>query len=348
MQGASSAAPQARDCPGQLLSIAPPVFLSGMRHRGDLGIASPFAQRYGNVKSGFILFPTWSIEGSGTVRLIQRNLGEHCERYREHRFLFMCNTLKEAQLLEDLRVPAIFLNKNFTVSDRIFRPIEGPSVEFDAIYNARFVPVKRHELAAAVPRVGYVTYISASRTQEFHDLYAAALARNPDHVLLNELVEGLPVRMSQERVNAALGRGAVGLILSEIEGSNYATVEYLLAGLPVVSTPSKGGRDVFFDPDYCIVCEPNPAAVRDAVAALRQRNIPRDVVRARTLARIELDRRRFLDIVNNLIEQLGGARPYNEGVWPFSETSGVPWRRLERHLEEFATKLQRSGDPNGI
>lgn len=325
--------------PARLLSAAPPVFLSGIPYSEYLGIASAFGQRYGNTKCGFIIFPTWSIEHPHTPPAIQQKLADHSARYPNHRFLFVCNTLRETQLLEERGVPAIFLNKNIMVSDRIFRPIPGSQVEFDAVYNARFIGWKRHELAAAIPRVGYVTYVEAeARNQKFKDLYAAALLRNPNHVLLNDLVDGLPSPMSQEQVNAALSRAAVGLILSKVEGSNYASMEYLLAGLPVVSTPSEGGRDVYFDPEYCIVCPPDPAAVRDAVAALRARNIPREIIRARTLARIEPDRRRFLTVVDDLIEQLGGARRHNGSDWPFGDVSGVPWRPFELHLDEFAAK----------
>jgi glycosyltransferase involved in cell wall biosynthesis len=323
--------------PVRLLSAAPPVFLSGIPYDEYLGIANAFAQRYGNMRCGFIIFPTWSIDNPRHPPAIRQKLSDHSRRYPNHRFLFICNTPREAQLLEEHGLPATFLNKNIMVSDRTFRPIPGPDVEFDAVYNARFVQLKRHELAAAVPRVGYVSYVEdAAYGQEFKNLYAAALARNPDHVVLNELVDGLPTHMSQEQVNAALGRAAVGLVLSKVEGSSYASMEYLLAGLPVVSTPSKGGRDVFFDPDYCIVCPPEPAAVRDAVAALRSRNIPREVIRARTLARIEPERRRFLAAVDDLVEQLGGMRRYDDGGWPFGDISGVPWRTFALHLEEFA------------
>jgi glycosyltransferase involved in cell wall biosynthesis len=236
------------------------------------------------------------------------------------------------------------------VSDQIFRPVQGYDVEFDAVYNARFIPAKRHELAAAVPRVGYIAYVDGDRGQQFRDLSAAALARNPDHVLLNERVGGgLPTPMSHEQVNGALGRAAVGLILSEVEGSSYASMEYLLAGLPVVSTPSRGGRDVFFDPEYCIVCDPDPAAVRDAVATLRKRAIPREVVRARTLAKIQPERQRFLALVDNLTAELGGNRRYRDGAWPFGDQSGVPWRPFREHLAEIAKKLRADlGDELGL
>lgn len=328
--------------PVRLLSVAPPVFLSGMPYRQYLGIAHTFARRYGNTAAGFLLFPTWTIEHPGAAKSISQAIADHSARYPNHLFRVLCNTRTEARLLEDLGLRAVFLNKNIMVSDRIFRPIQGASVEFDAVYNARFVSMKRHELAAAIPRVGYLAYVEGDdgRREEFRALYAAALARNPGHALLNGLVDGLASPMSHEQVNATLARAAVGLVLSRLEGSSYASMEYLLAGLPVVSTPSKGGRDVFFDPEYCIVCEPDPAAVRDAVAELRSRNIPRELVRARTLAKIQPERQRFLAIADGLIEELGGKPRYRSGGWPFGDTSGVTWRPFEVHLAEFAAGLR--------
>jgi uncharacterized protein (TIGR01627 family) len=328
--------------PVRLLSATPPVFLSGIPRNEDLGIASAFARHYGNVKAGFVIFPTWSVERSGRPEAIRRSFIDHIERYSNHSFRFICNTRAETALLEQLGLPALFLNKNFMVSDQIFRPLPSASIEFDAVYTARFMPVKRHELTAAIPRVAYVTYLDPafSRWELFRKLYAEVLARNSGHVMLNEMVDGLPIRMSHQQVNAALGRAAVGLILSDIEGSSYASMEYMLAGLPVVSTPSTGGRDVFFDPEYCIVCEPDPVAVRGAVADLRARNIPRELIRARTLARIEPERRRFLTLVDDLIEQLGGQRCYGAGAWPFGEISGVPWLPFKEHLAAFAGRLR--------
>lgn len=328
--------------PTRLLSAAPPVFLSGISRGQDLGIAGAFARHYGNIKAGFVIFPTWALERPDLAEAIRQKFLDHTERYPDHAFRFICNTPPEKALLEQLGLPALFLNKNFMVSDQIFRPLPGVGMEFDAIYNARFIAPKRHELAAAVPRVAYVTYLEPvpSRGELFRRRYAEVLARNPDHVLLNEMVDGLPIRMSHQQVNAALGRAAVGLVLSEVEGSSYASMEYMLAGLPVVSTPSRGGRDIFFDPEYCIVCEPDPVAVRDAVAALRARNIPRELVRARTLARIEPDRQRFLAMVDDLIDQLGGERRHGGRPWPFGDISGITWLPFKEHLAAFAERLR--------
>lgn len=337
--------------PVRVLSVKPPIFLSGIPYDEFVGFAGPFARHYGNVDAGFIIFPTWSIEQPGRPAALRKRLLEHVSRYPNHKFRFICNTAAEAELLRGVGIPALFLNKNFTVSDQMFRPLASAKVEFDAVYVARLVPEKRHELAAAIPRVGYVAYMEFTRDdqqeqdrrEQFRGLHASLLAQNPTHALLNEVADdGLPVAMSHQQVNDALSRAAVGLILSEVEGSSYASMEYLLPGLPVVSTPSKGGRDVFFDSEFCVVCDPDPASVRDAVAALRARNIPREVIRAKTLAKIQPERDRFLSLVDDLIEELEGERRYAGRDWPFGDVSGVTWRYFSLHLEDFAQRQRRA------
>src|SRR5262245_185962 len=112
-----------RSWPVRILSAAPPVFLTGMPDQEYLGIAGAFARRYGNAKAGFVLYPTWSIERPGVPEAIESQFAAHSERHPNHRFRFICNTRREAALLEQLGLPATFLNKNFMVSERIFRPL---------------------------------------------------------------------------------------------------------------------------------------------------------------------------------------------------------------------------------
>ncbi len=42
-------------------------------------------------------------------------------------------------------------------------------------------------------------------------------------------------------------------------------MEYLFSGVPVITTPSVGGRDEFFDKRHVVVVEPTASAVREAV-----------------------------------------------------------------------------------
>lgn len=114
----------------------------------------------------------------------------------------------------------------------------------------------------------------------------------------------------------------------------YASIEYLLAGLPIVSTPSRGGRDVFFDPDYCVIAEPTPRSVREAVTALGARDIPRAYVRSRTLAKLEVERQRFIAFLEQIKVRGGVARSYAT-QWPFTGSPFHKWQSVEAHAHEI-------------
>ena len=325
--------------PVAVLSVEPPIFLTGIAFQSMIGIASAFGKAYANRPAAFLIYPCWTIEDTRRAAQVIEAARAHQAEHPEHELVFICNTGAERDLLARSGLDAHLLNKNFTVSETVFRPLPDARVEFDAIYNARFDPRKRHELAAAIKRVAYVGYPcpSMASSEEQGELAAELLRRHSGHALLNPLERGLPVALPPEGVNAALNRAAVGLCLSSTEGSNYASIEYMLAGLPVVSTPSVGGREIYFDHEYCTICDPQSDAVRDAVEALKARNIPRDYVRARTLAKIEPARRRFLSLIDDLSERLGGKRRYNDGFWPFGTISPfVTWKNYRDHLQTFA------------
>ena len=64
----------------------------------------------------------------------------------------------------------------------------------------------------------------------------------------------------------------------------FASAEYLLSGIPIVSTYSVGGRDAYFDPRFWFVCEPTPASVADAVEKARAAAIAPSEIRASAIA----------------------------------------------------------------
>jgi glycosyltransferase involved in cell wall biosynthesis len=76
----------------------------------------------------------------------------------------------------------------------------------------------------------------------------------------------------------------------------YAATEYMLCGLPVVSTVSEGGRDSWFDPRFTRVVADDPEEVAAAVRNLISQKISPEFIRAETLHRIWEHRRRLLDL----------------------------------------------------
>ena len=69
-----------------------------------------------------------------------------------------------------------------------------------------------------------------------------------------------------------------------------ASIEYLMCGVPIVSTQSVGGRDVFFDSEFCSVVAPNPTAVRLACDELGRRAPEPSEIRERTLRKVDQHR----------------------------------------------------------
>lgn len=67
--------------------------------------------------------------------------------------------------------------------------------------------------------------------------------------------------LSPSKVVGYYNQSRVGIILSEVEGSCFSSGEYLLCGLPVVSTVCKGGREHWYNNSNSVICEANEASV---------------------------------------------------------------------------------------
>ena len=67
-------------------------------------------------------------------------------------------------------------------------------------------------------------------------------------------------------VNQVYNESYSGLCLSAEEGGMHASMEYLLSGLPIVTTRSRGGRDFFFNEVNSVIVEDEATSVAIAVA----------------------------------------------------------------------------------
>lgn len=318
-----------------VLNARPLVSYSGISPNLLLGLASAAGGPLRGRDAWFLLSPTWSVEWDGGAKEFRRRAILHRARHPHHRLIFVVNAQKNVDELRAVGEAAFFFNKTATIPEWIFRPLPNASCEFDAIYNAQLRLWKRHELTMAIERCAFVFHRGGAGA-DIIEGEQEILRRHSGysrHVFLNTFDKhGVPVRLPPAVVNAVLNRASVGLCLSAIEGAMFAATEYLLAGLPIVTTPSVGGRDVYFDPDYCITVPPEPAAVAAAVRALKDRQIPRDHIRAKTLQRIEADRRRFLEFLSRLLAEAGSRRRLDR-PWPFSKPVTMEWNPVQEAID---------------
>jgi len=111
---------------------------------------------------------------------------------------------------------------------------------------------KRPYLARAVPSLAYIKGFNIRK----NDLYDYSELQT---TFVNEQ------RIPKEQVMQIYNQAYCGGIFSAEEGACYSSSEYLLCGLPVVSTNGRGGRDTWFDAENSIIVEPNEFAVKKAV-----------------------------------------------------------------------------------
>lgn len=293
-------------------------------------------RRLASRRAVFLLMPSWTLERPHVVAKLGRDLAWYRENFPLHDLIFLCNTPEERRLVTAVGGTAIVSNHNLMVSEDIFRPLPDVPVEFDAVYNGRISYTKRHYLAFDVERLAHITFSIGELPRAGDRAFIRRLqAQSPLHRIANPIIDGLAGWLAPQEVNRVYNQAAVGLCLSAAEGAMCSSMEYLMAGLPVVSTPSLGGRDVFFDPDYCIIAEPDPAAIRRAVETLRDRAIPREEIRNRTMARVEPQRRQLMEFLSELFERMGSRRP-PLSQWPFPGTRTLRrWATARQHAHEI-------------
>jgi glycosyltransferase involved in cell wall biosynthesis len=208
--------------------------------------------------------------------------------------LWLGNSPQEVLVARREGCQTAFVNHNCFVNESCF-PLASfrARPRFDAVLNANAGAWKRHHLARAVPTLAYITYSRDAHGRMVWPVESFRPAFQNDEYL-------------DERARSTIYRDSCcGLTLSACEGANYATVEYLLSGLPVVSTPSRGGRDIWFTPANSLVCQPSCEGVATAVATWRQRHeqgaVDHARIRAECLARMTEHRQRFVEALQEVL-----------------------------------------------
>lgn len=175
------------------------------------------------------------------------------------RILFLSNSSAEADIMA-LYCPQarnIVANNCFTLSECFFQMQHREPI-YDFAYIARPLEYKKHR------------YIPKLENSILVTNYSPEILADKEFVDLGALTPGKIVSdIGADAVSEILSQSCCGLILSPIEGACYASAEYLLCGIPVVSTASLGGRDEYYDERNASIVPLDTDAIRDAVEKYR-------------------------------------------------------------------------------
>ncbi|HVH74612.1 MAG TPA: glycosyltransferase [Stellaceae bacterium] len=239
-----------------------------------------------------LISPWYYMAGPSAWQDRLSSVAKSARAFPETRVTFLCNAPEEIPVVEEHGLDAIFISQNAFVQEQLFDIAAEPK-QYRAIYVAQLAAVKRHELAAKVAELALIyAPWNSDNYGRLRSLLAGAAFLNGDPASERYRF------FDSGTVAHYIDQARVGLCLSAEEGAMWASMEYLLCGVPVVSTPSRGGRDVFFDPEYCMIVPPDPDAVAAAVTELIERSIDPAIVRARTVTKIAGHRQRLVDFVD--------------------------------------------------
>lgn len=293
-----------------LVSREPLIILS---YGAPLGAPIQLGPYLADRKAHFLMGNWWSLLDARLLAQTRQLYALMTDMYPRHRYLFLVNDRQEGEALRQYGLPHAVCHHNAFLDERLFRPIPGVAKTLDAVYTARLNLFKRHMLARRIPAWGLIYYyMPGNREQQdnyLQQLRRAMPAMRPCNI---DTRTGQYRYLSPADINRFYNAARVGLCLSETEGGNYATTEYQLSGLPVVSTPSQGGRDLFLDPETSRIVPPRAAAVAKAVAELIARKIPPREIRLRTLIRLREQRQVFIRLVEDIFAQEGCPAPFAE------------------------------------
>jgi len=194
------------------------------------------------------------------------------------------NSEAELDFYTRLGVDCILCHHNAFLDWNIHKLSQSP-IEYDFVVNSVLLPYKRLHLIPAGFRYALISRVDADK-----------MAWRP----LRPAWKNTSLLQPAE-VNAMHNQCRAGVILSEEEGGCNAATEYLLAGLPVISTPSRGGRDLFFTPNNAIICEPRADSLKQAIEFAIQAQWPREQIRDECIAQMREHRLRFVEHLGQVI-----------------------------------------------
>lgn len=186
------------------------------------------------------LIPWWYKDGVSHYELLKK--------YTTHTTV-LANSMNDNLYYKIHGINSIYCNQNCWLDSEIFN-IQNTEKTYDLVINANNHEWKNHKLLTNINKEYKTLFITYDSTENDLKQY------NP-YKIINEI--------PSKYVAANLNKAKIGLVLSTKEGSCYASTEYLLCGLPVISTRSVGGRHIWYNDSNSILINNSESELRSAI-----------------------------------------------------------------------------------
>lgn len=225
------------------------------------------------------------------------NFSEHLARHAaytiekfkldKNKIFILYNSPEEEVIGQNFKLNGFIMNHNALLDIDILKPLNTKK-KYNALYIARPVQFKRHYLASKISKLALAAGGNLHKDEE---------ASLPRHINQGSKF------YSKTELAQLINQSHCGLALSAEEGACYSSSEYLLCGVPVVSTESVGGRDVWYNESNSIICKDNADAVAQAVALAANAEWDARLIRRLHLEQAMSYRKVLIEKINSILSK---------------------------------------------
>ena len=250
--------------------------------------------KYKNIDKNTLLFVSASYYcNDKTINIAKSNI---CDD-----IVLLANNQEEKDFFE-LQVDneVLLMPQNAFLDETIFNVNDEykKSKKYDMIINSAFHSYKNvwlGKLCTNTVHVGYnwnndIVYPTYGHMANFND----------------DIKKNKYKRINENEIVKLNNMSYVGGIFSYIEGNCRASSEYLMCGIPVVSTMSQGGRDIWYNDYNSLICENNEESVLKCVTELKNKVINCEIdaykIRSEHISTMNYYRNKFVNYVNNKLD----------------------------------------------
>lgn len=256
----------------------------------------------------------WVPKNINQARVLKNETSIIQNNHKNLEFIYLCNEESESEILKSVGLNAHFCNQNCFIDENIFNIKKDIKKSYDALYDAQIVAYKRHHLAKDVSNLALNGYISSITENQEYTSYVRENFKH-FHWFQDPFREKDQARFSEKEVCNFINKCRVGLCLSSEEGGMYASTQYLLCGLPVVTTNNIGGRNTFFHPDYVYYADDDSRDIAHGVEELQNRKLDPYYIRGEAIKIQKEHRKRFISIINHIFEKKRSNKKFTESHW---------------------------------
>ena len=209
----------------------------------------------------------WNIEPyiNQVIPSMEKQIKDINPTYNVKKNLIYCSPTESCNnILLNMDRNSIFLNHNALLDYNMYE-IHNYKRKYNAVINARPLKWKRIYLSKKVENKIYIKGVDYENNElSWKDWDECNFKEIVYNISLNEVIDLYNKSNIGLMLSGCTGENKQGIK----EGANYSSSEYLLCGLPVVSTISQGGRDIWYDEYNSIVCEPDEDIINNSVNTL--------------------------------------------------------------------------------